>query len=171
MQNGRKTWFKLLGWQISYCVHISPIMEFMWMSWCWFRGKLWASFVSCVCMFALRHLSFPPSVSAPTHQGGDSHHLPPGKWQSAEASPKKESIASANLLVSTLFAVVLEDAECIRKWKLETIKAAPQSTYPGELVVTHVVIHATPVLYSINGKWRDFRQDFRKDFGRMIYVF
>ena len=53
---------------------------------------------------------------------------------------------------------------------LETIKAAPQSTYPGELVVTHVVIHATPVLYSINGKWRDFRQDFRKDFGRMIYV-
>ena len=48
---------------------------------------------------------------------------------------------------------------------LETIKAAPQSTYPDELVV----IHATHVLYSRNGKWRDFRQDFRKDFGRMIY--
>ena len=43
---------------------------------------------------------------------------------------------------------------------LETIKAAPQSTYPDELVV----IHATHVLYSRNGKWRDLR----KDFGKMI---
>ena len=47
---------------------------------------------------------------------------------------------------------------------LETIKAAPQSTYPDELVVTYVVIHATHVLYSRNGKWRDLR----KDFGKMI---
>ena len=125
MQNGRNTWFKLLGWHISYYVLISPIMEFMWMSWCWFRGNLWASVVSSVCMFALR-TSLPLSVSAPTHQGGDSHHVPPGKWQSAEASPKKGSIASANLLVvHYLLLFILHSYDTchprliFKKWQVE----------------------------------------------------
>ena len=87
-------------------------------------------------VFACLHYdtSLPLSVSAPTHQGGDSHHLPPGKWQSAEPSPKKGSIASANLLVVHYLLLFI------------------------------VMIHATHVLYSRNGKWRDFRQDL----GRMI---
>ena len=57
MPNEKQIHFNQLDWHISYSMFISPIKAFMWMSWCWFRGKLWASFVSCVCMFALRHLS------------------------------------------------------------------------------------------------------------------
>ena len=83
-------------------------------------------------VFACLHYdtSLPLSVSASTHQGGDSHRLPPGKWQSAEASPKKGSIASANLLVSTLFDVVLEDAECIRKWNIGNYKSCTAEYLP-----------------------------------------
>ena len=83
-------------------------------------------------VFACLHYdtSLPLSVSAPSHQGGDSHHLPPGKWQSAEASPKKGRIASANLLVSTLFDVVLEDAECIRKWNIGNYKSCTAEYLP-----------------------------------------
>ena len=74
--------------------------------------------------------------------------------------PKREALHLLIFLLVHYLMLLWKTQSASGNEILETIKAAPQSTYPDELVV----IHATHVLYSRNGKWRDLR----KDFGKMI---